>query len=292
MSPQPSEQTKGARKAAYTLAAGASVAMTASDADAQIVWSTPQDIAIGQFSQQTLNLDGDIYYDLVLKNYVFGGGNYQGAYVIYGPGRTIGFQDAFAYASALSTGDLIDANTTANGFAQTSLAYGANNPNAEFNSVNGAFLGLSFPIAGELHFGWVRVTIDNAAGVFIINDWAYNITPGAGIAAGQRADFNGDGVTDIADYTVWRDSLGTTRVGDEFIPADVDLSDEVDIADYLIWAEDFGLSGVALPPGAVTNAAPEPMTLGLLAAGASGLALIRGARRRREEVVADREDAK
>jgi hypothetical protein len=262
------------RRVAYSLAAGATVAFVGTDADAQIVWSTPQDISINQFAFQTLNLDGDVYYDLKLKNYVFGGGNYQGAYVIYGPGKAVGFRPGgIAYASALSIGDLIDASTTETGFATTSLAYANVNPNAQFKSVANAFLGLAFPIAGDLHYGWVRVSIDNTAGTFVIHDWAYNITPGIGIAAGQRADFNGDGITDAADYTIWRDTEGTVRVGDEFIAADVNLDDVVDEADYAIWAADYGLSGVA--PAAPTVSIPEPATLGLLACGAAGLGLLR-----------------
>lgn len=275
--PPKTETDHKIRRRAYSLAAGATAALASVEADAQIVWSTPQDIDILQRNSQTLNLDGDIYYDLLLKNYVFNGGNYQGAYVIYGPGKTIGFQGAFAYASALLPGELIDASTVDSGFATTSLAYGSNNPSAEFNNATDAFLGLGFPIAGEIHYGWVRVSIDNAAGSFTIHDWAYSITPGQGIAAGQRADFNGDGVTDAADYTLWRDTLGTMRVGDEFIPADVDLSNEVDNGDYTIWAADYGLSGGAAPASA---AVPEPISLGLLAAGAAGLAVLREGRKR------------
>lgn len=172
------------RRAAYSLAAGAAAGM-AGTADAQIVYSGVQDLAIAQFSSQNLNLDGDAYNDILLKNYVFLGGNYQGAYVNFAPGKVVGFFSGFGYASALSEGDLIDASTTAGGPFQSSMAYGGNNPNAEFNNVSGAFLGLEFPINATSHFGWVRVTIDNAAGTFVINDWAYNSVPGEGLRAGQ-----------------------------------------------------------------------------------------------------------
>ncbi|QDT67750.1 PEP-CTERM motif protein [Planctomycetes bacterium MalM25] len=176
-------KSSSARKAAYTLAAGAAVG-AAGSADAAIVYSGVQDIPVGQFGSQDLNLDGDAYNDILLKNYVFGGGNYQGAYVNFFPGKVVGFSAGLNYASALAEGDLIDSTTTAGGPFSASLAYGAANPNAEFNSADGAFIGLEFPINAVSHFGWVRVTIDNAAGSFVINDWAYESEPGVGITAG------------------------------------------------------------------------------------------------------------
>lgn len=173
-----------ARRAAYSIAAGAAAGMAGS-ADAAINYSGTQDLVVEQFGSQQLNLDGDAYNDIQLKNYVFGGGNYQGLYVNFFPGKVVGFNVGLNYARALSTGDLIDASTTSGGFFAASMAYGANNPSAEFNTATGAFIGLEFPINATSHFGWVRVTIDNAAGTFVINDWAYNSVPGQGLMAGQ-----------------------------------------------------------------------------------------------------------
>ncbi|MCA9235173.1 MAG: PEP-CTERM sorting domain-containing protein [Planctomycetales bacterium] len=166
------------RGAAYTMAAAA--AASAADAQAAVVYSGVQNLAIGQFSSQDLNLDGDAYNDILLKNYVFGGGNYQGATVQFYPGKLVGFNNGLAYASALGPCAVIDSSTVGADFFGT-LAYGSFDPNAEFNNANGAFIGLSFPIAGATHYGWVRVTIDNAAGTFVINDWAYEDVAGAGI---------------------------------------------------------------------------------------------------------------
>lgn len=64
-----------------------------------------------------------------------------------------------------------------------SMAYG-NNPNSQFDSVTDAYIGLSFPINAVNHYGWIRVDVDNAAGTFLIKDWAYESVPGAGITAG------------------------------------------------------------------------------------------------------------
>ncbi|TWT47552.1 PEP-CTERM sorting domain-containing protein [Botrimarina hoheduenensis] len=179
--PQASKAT--AQKVAYSIAAGAAAAAVGAEANAAVVYSGVQDLPIAQFSSQDLNLDGDAYNDILLKNYVFGG-NYQGATVNFFPGKVVGFNAGLSYATALSDGDVIDAAATAGGPFAVSLAYGAN-PNSQFDNAVGAFLGLEFPINGMSHFGWIRVTIDNAGGTFVINDWAYNSTPGEGLLAGQ-----------------------------------------------------------------------------------------------------------
>lgn len=168
------------RMLAYSLAAGAS-AVVAGNAEAAIVYSGVQNIAIGQFSSQNLNLDGDAYADVLLKNYVFGT-NYQGATVNYYPGQLVGFNAGLNYVSALSLGDTIDAGTVGPSFTG-SMAY-ASNPNSEFDNVTDAYIGLSFPINAVNHYGWVRVDIDNAAGTFVIKDWAYDDVAGTGITAG------------------------------------------------------------------------------------------------------------
>ena len=68
------------------------------------------------------------------------------------------------------------------------------------------------------------------------------------VSTGLPGDFNDDGIVDAADYTAWRDGLGTIY----------------DAADYDLWREHYGEtagSGASLP----TPAVPEPSTLcGLL----------------------------
>jgi hypothetical protein len=79
-------------------------------------------------------------------------------------------------------------------------------------------------------------------------------------------DFNGDGTVDAADYTVWRNTLGSTTE----LAADADGSGEVDAEDYLLWKAQFGKSlggSLAVAPRAV----PEPATI-LLVVGAIFLA--------------------
>jgi hypothetical protein len=171
------------RKVAYSAAAAATVVAGAGEAEAVLVYSGVQDISVNLGFSQSINLDGDAFNDIQLRNSVYFGGNYQGATVLFGPGKIVGFTSGNAYVSALSAGAAIDSSSVGPTFFG-SLAYGANNPNAQFNSAANTFIGLSFPSGGDTLYGWVRVSIDNAAGSFVIHDWAYTDSPD-GILAGQ-----------------------------------------------------------------------------------------------------------
>jgi hypothetical protein len=77
-------------------------------------------------------------------------------------------------------------------------------------------------------------------------------------------DFNGDGVVDAADYTVWRDTLGSTTD----LRADANLNGIVDSGDYQMWVANYGTTASA-GSGASSAAVPEPSSaiLGFLALG-------------------------
>lgn len=75
-----------------------------------------------------------------------------------------------------------------------------------------------------------------------------------GATAGLIGDYNGDGIVDAADYTVWRDTLGdSVAVGQG---ADGNGNGVVDPGDYNEWANNYGATA-ASPSSAV----PEPSTL-------------------------------
>ena len=50
-------------------------------------------------------------------------------------------------------------------------------------------------------------------------------------------DINGDGIVDIRDYGIWRQSFGQTNCGN---PSDLNSDCIVDIRDYGIWRQHFG----------------------------------------------------
>jgi hypothetical protein len=92
--------------------------------------------------------------------------------------------------------------------------------------------------------------------------------------AAAAGDFNGDGLVSLADYSVWRDSLGTTG---QMLAADANGNGAVDAGDYQVWKANFG---TVLTSTLVTTArVPEPASL-LIAAGACLFLATRHLRRR------------
>ncbi len=93
-----------------------------------------------------------------------------------------------------------------------------------------------------------RFTIDYTAGDG--NDIAL-VTQGV---AGVLGDYNGDGVVDAGDYTVWHDALGATVA--PYFGADGDGSGTIDEADYDVWKSYYGAMAGS---GSLANSAvPEP----------------------------------
>lgn len=77
-------------------------------------------------------------------------------------------------------------------------------------------------------------------------------------------DYNGDGRVDAADFTVWRNTFGST----EDLAADGNLSGEIDTEDYLIWKEAYAAQTAGFVRG---SEIPEPASALLLVAVAFSL---------------------
>ncbi len=84
-------------------------------------------------------------------------------------------------------------------------------------------------------------------------------------------DYNGDQVVDAADYTVWRDTLGS--VSD--LRADGNGNQQIDPGDRAVWVSNYGRSSASS-----AAAVPEPVGCSLIVVSAGLLAAVSGQRRR------------
>lgn len=86
-----------------------------------------------------------------------------------------------------------------------------------------------------------------------------------------QGDFNGDGLVDAADYSVWRDSKGLDV--EPGSGADHDFDGRITRSDYEVWASNFGLLAADLLAESAAASVPEPaaMASAILAAISSTL---------------------
>jgi hypothetical protein len=92
-----------------------------------------------------------------------------------------------------------------------------------------------------------------------IDNLTLDVTP---VASGTPGDYNGNGIVDAADYTVWRDHLGQT-----FALQNRDSANNgpINMADYASWISNFGNhSGSG---SGASAAVPEPANVLLLLSG-------------------------
>lgn len=88
-------------------------------------------------------------------------------------------------------------------------------------------------------------------------------------------DYNGNGIVDAADYTIWRDTLGSTtdlRANGDTTGASATVIDQ---ADYTFWKSHFGATSGAGAGAIAGSAVPEPSCLLLGAIGLVTLIVLR-----------------
>jgi hypothetical protein len=154
----------------------------------------------------------------------------------------------FTQASEGQTPTTFDANARNNlalailaGDGTSLLATASNSPAGAAESL----AGLELPEAGNY---FVRITgTDDTIQLYQLSLTAAALLPG---------DYNQNGIVDVADYTVWRNTLGLTGTG---LAADGLPDHVIDDADYDVWKTHFGEEvGTGSASAGSAQSVPEP----------------------------------
>lgn len=142
-----------------------------------------------------------------------------------------------------------------------------------FNDARAVDLGVIFDPTTPLAQHDVTFGYTTGAGDQVVGTVQYFTAPGV------QGDYNNDGQVNAADYTVWRDHLGSNYQ----LQNEGTTPGQVTTQDYDVWKSHFGQTINAFGGGAGAVAAvPEPATIGLLLTAVA--AAIAGPRHRRSSV--------
>jgi Electron transfer DM13 len=106
-----------------------------------------------------------------------------------------------------------------------------------------------------------------------------NVSFGSGEFAAVPGDYNSNGVVDAADYTVWRNTLGSTTDLSANGDDDGSSQDLIDQADYEFWKSHYDPSSAGSGSAPATAAVPEPRSEVVLIVAIAALAVLATNRR-------------
>lgn len=212
--------------AAYSAMAGAfALTGAATSAQTAIIYTDIDDVTVNFGESVLIDLDdngtSDFYFDA--------GGNSTGNWSwnrVFGYASSVGYGNAnnqfigysgavFPYCSPLNEGSAIDTDgsfigpfgTGVNivgflGSIYSGVSYGA------FGNQTDKYLGIRFDIAGDVHYGWIRLDVTLSPVSLTIKDWAYREGADEGIDAGQTEIEVGIPTIDATKLSVY--SFGNT----------------------------------------------------------------------------------
>lgn len=105
----------------------------------------------------------------------------------YNSNAIVGFASGdYNYPSNLTAGTPIDDTNGVFSLGRGDFNYNScGYSGSQFCSGNDGYVGLHFEVAGNTHYGWVRIQVAASGATIVIKDFAYNTTPGEPIEAGQ-----------------------------------------------------------------------------------------------------------
>ncbi len=181
------------------------------------------------------------------------------------PSADTGNSANFTDGGAQTTGDFFYPMTDVGAYAMSESPYGTFDQGGNVREWNESLVGSA--LRGIRGGSWSTGAIHLAAStrfnfspVLEFFDIGFRVATAILEPTTLDGDYNGDGIVDAADYTVWRDSLNSTTD----LAADGDGSGVVDIEDYNLWKGNFGAisaTPTSVPASATSTSVPEPTTL-------------------------------
>jgi hypothetical protein len=140
----------------------------------------------------------------------------------------------------------------------------------DFTALGG--IDIDTALAGVTHLRVLHNPDESFLGAQVAGSFSLDNIQALGESAGLAGDYNGSGIVDAADYTVWRDMLG--QMGSE-LAADGSgpggtPDGVVDQLDYDFWKMNFGNTTLGSGAALASAAVPEPATWLLLVSIAGG----------------------
>jgi hypothetical protein len=180
------------RLLAYATVAGAAAAVGSSSAEAEVVY-TPvhQNVDLNFY----LDLNNDGVPDFRIYSYQLSGFGELEAFPLAVGNRIVhqngpcGFRTDHTRAAALFAGQKIGANQVFQAKANCMLYYESGFSSGAWYSAKDRFLGFSFVIEGQAHFGWTRLSFRNIGCyrcILGVIDYAYETIPNKAIIAGDE----------------------------------------------------------------------------------------------------------
>lgn len=188
---------------AATIIAGAST-------EAQVVYTDVNpDVELGETRFRfPINFNGDRFNEFVVKqivssytssytsiyNYIIPAPYGSGGYVAYEVQELGSYYSTYYFALNLAAGDQIGSQLYfgTSAYATSYWYLAALFQSASSSMRGGNFLGktgyapVKFILEGNVHYGWIRLSVSADARIVTIHDFAYESTPGKSIDAGQK----------------------------------------------------------------------------------------------------------
>ena len=195
--------------------------------NANIVYTDITDVTLASGGSITINMDGAGGDEFSINDNSFGGNpepgimfNANAGFIMLGGPFPTGGWDVITGVTLNTT---IDASSNFQNIGMDGYIDPAFAPVATF-PIGDTYIGATFKLGTNTHYGWIRVNWTNASGTLIVKDFAYEDTPNTPINGGDNGSSTTVLVTSIsiqgqAGASTITTAAGTLQMSESVLPA-------------------------------------------------------------------------